>query len=230
MPLQISGYLFLIVILVVLPLLAWVSKRRLDEGLTFPKLPFYVEALFLQGALLFLSLFVIERHRLSVRFHASVGPRAWTEAALLLVAAFVMMFLALRASDPEMRKRLSMILPFTGRERLLWIAVSLTAAVAEEITYRGVLASLALRFTENWMVAAAVSAIAFGFAHLVQGWRSAVIVALFGAAFQWVVWRSGSLLPAIAVHFLYDVVAGFVLPSRLENRAAGAVAIEEPPL
>jgi len=226
MHLQISAYLFLLVILGVLPLLAWTSKRRLDDGLTFPKVPFYVEALFLQGALLFLSLFVIERHRLSIRFHASVGLRAWTEAALLLIAAFLMMFLAFRASPPAMRKRLAMILPSTNRERLLWIAVSLTAAVAEEVTYRGVLATIGLRLTENWMIACAVSALAFGLAHLVQGWRSAVVVALFGAAFQWIVWRSGSLLPAIAVHFIYDVVAGFVLPSRLNAKIVDPNAID----
>lgn len=216
MPLQVSAYFFLVVILIVLPLLAWTSKRTLDQGLVFPKLPFYLEALFLQGALLFLSLFVVERHGYPLRFHASATPRAWVEAGLLLVAALVLMVLAVRASDASTRQRLLMILPRTPVERLVWIAVSLTAAVAEEVTYRGVLATISLRATESWAVATVVCAIAFGLAHLVQGWKNALIVALFGAAFQWIVWRSGTLLPAIAVHFVYDVVAGFVLPSRLE--------------
>lgn len=215
MQLHPSGYIFLVIVTLVLPILAWTSKRRFDEGFTFPRLPFYVEALFLQGALLFLSLYVVERHQLFLRFHASAGARAWIEAALLFVAAMILMFVSLRLSGASTKERLRRILPQTGRERLLWIAVSLAAAVAEEVTYRGVLATIALRFTEEWWIATVITSAAFGLAHLVQGWKSAMIVAIFGAAFQWITWRSGSLLPAIVVHFLYDAIAGFAIPRSL---------------
>lgn len=217
MELHPSGYLFLVVVGIALPILAWTSKKRFDEGISFPRLPFYVEALFVQGALLFLSLYVVERHRLFLRFHASTGARAWIEAALLFIAALVLMYVSLRLADARSRDRLRQILPESTSEKLTWLAVSLAAAVAEEVTYRGVLATITLRFTEEWWLATLLTSVAFGLAHLVQGWKSAIVVAVFGAAFQWITWRSGSLLPAIAVHFLYDAIAGFVIPRFIQK-------------
>ena len=41
-----------------------------------------------------------------------------------------------------------------------------------------------------------------------QGWKSAAIIAVFALGFQTIVWLSGSLYVAMAVHVLYDITAG----------------------
>ena len=55
---------------------------------------------------------------------------------------------------------------------------------------------------------AVIAAISFGAAHATQGWKSASVIVLFGFAFQGLVWLSGTLVLAMAVHAAYDVTAG----------------------
>jgi membrane protease YdiL (CAAX protease family) len=57
-------------------------------------------------------------------------------------------------------------------------------------------------------VGALVAAAVFGFSHLVQGWKSAGIVTGVALLLQGLVAVSGSLLLPVAVHFLYDLIAG----------------------
>ena len=54
-----------------------------------------------------------------------------------------------------------------------------------------------------------LSAIAFGAAHAMQGFKSSAVIVLFALAFQLLVWTSGTLLLAMLVHAAYDVTAGF---------------------
>jgi membrane protease YdiL (CAAX protease family) len=93
-------------------------------------------------------------------------------------------------------------------ERAWWAGVSILAGVSEEITWRGVQTALLVPLTGSPAVAALLSAVSFGVAHMMQGWRSAALIVLFALAFQGVVWVSGSLYIAMAVHVAYDLTAG----------------------
>ena len=63
--------------------------------------------------------------------------------------------------------------------------------------------------TGSYWLGAVLSAISFGLAHFIQGWKSAVVITVFATGFQLVVWASGgSLLIAMAVHVAYDITAG----------------------
>jgi membrane protease YdiL (CAAX protease family) len=68
--------------------------------------------------------------------------------------------------------------------------------------------SLAGNFTAAWWVAVAISVLAFVLGHPGQGlMRSAFLVA-FSLGCHALTRTTGSLLPAIASHFLYDLGAG----------------------
>jgi hypothetical protein len=43
---------------------------------------------------------------------------------------------------------------------------------------------------------------------MIQGWRSAAVILVFALGFHALVWLSGSLYVAMAVHIAYDVTAG----------------------
>src|SRR6185436_18860320 len=89
-----------------------------------------------------------------------------------------------------------------------WIAVSLLAGIGEEITWRGVQTGLLAAATGSYGVATILSALSFGGAHMIQGWRSASVIVVFALGFQALVWLTGSLYVAMAVHVVYDITAG----------------------
>jgi len=117
--------------------------------------------------------------------------------------------------------------PENRAERAWWVAVSALAGVSEEITWRGVQTALLVALTGSLPVAALLSALSFGAAHMIQGWKSAALIVLFGLGFQVVVWASGSLYVAMGVHFAYDLTAGFAY-GRLARELGYAGRTAEP--
>ncbi len=101
-----------------------------------------------------------------------------------------------------------LFMPRDATERAWWIAVSVLAGIGEEITWRCVQTQLLVPIVGAFVVAALLSAISFGGAHFLQGWKSCAVIVLFALGFQGVVWASGSLFIAMAVHVAYDVTAG----------------------
>ena len=91
----------------------------------------------------------------------------------------------------------------------MWIALSLSAGVGEELVWRGVLPALIAMLTGSLALGIALSVASFALAHAIQGPRSVLAIAAIAAAFHALVLISGSLYPAMLVHFVYDVIAGF---------------------
>jgi len=92
---------------------------------------------------------------------------------------------------------------------MLFLAAVATAAVCEEFLFRGLILHL-LRRRSGWRSAIAWSAVLFALYHL----NPVVLlpVALVGAYLAILVWRSGSLYPAILAHALNNGLALFGLP------------------
>ena len=208
-------YFFLFVVFIVLPALAAASRRALTQGITIPKIPLYSQLLGTQTILLVLALGTDAAADLGVRELLRLpSPPAWGWAALLLVVAIGAMMLSWRHTELSDRDVMRMITPTNGEERGLWVLVCIAAGLGEEIAWRGVLPLiLAQWFHETWMIVA-LSALSFGLAHLMQGWKSAVVITMFGAAFHLVVIAGGSLWPAILAHALYDLAAGLWMSRR----------------
>lgn len=122
------------------------------------------------------------------------------------------------------------VFPQDTPERLAFLAVVITVAFCEEWIYRG----FVQRMFQDWggSVAAGIfgSALLFAGAHLYQGRRGLLSTFAVGLVFSTVRFWSGSLIPAIAAHFVADLVAGYLSPSlvreALRRQASGGGVID----
>jgi membrane protease YdiL (CAAX protease family) len=81
------------------------------------------------------------------------------------------------------------------------VLIPMLAGLCEEFLFRGPVQTSLMRRIPPW-AAIAFTAILFSAAHLdVHGF---LIRAALGGLFGWIVWRTGSLFPAMLTHFLFD--------------------------
>jgi membrane protease YdiL (CAAX protease family) len=148
-------------------------------------------------------------------------------AAGLLIGLILMIIVRLRArrhapapaadvSKPWWRKLLpdfTALIPVTGRERMLFAGVAVSAGICEEIVFRGWLLftlhnDLAVTGTTLIVLAAAI----FGLCHMYQGVTGIVATTLAGAFLCALYIGTGTLLVPIVLHCLIDLRMA-ILPS-----------------
>ena len=128
---------------------------------------------------------------------------------LVLLAAFVaVMRPAWRQAVVERSPGAYYKMPLTGRDRGLWIGVSIAAGVCEEITWRGVQTTLLAALLGNPWLAALLSALMFAVAHAIQNVRSMVFIFVFSFIMSVLVAITGSLILPMLIHAAYDGIAG----------------------
>jgi uncharacterized protein len=93
----------------------------------------------------------------------------------------------------------------------VWVVVSITVGVCEEILYRGWLLSLSGAALNSVWLGLLISSILFGFAHAYQG-RTAIFGTGLGGAFFGIVFVvSGSLIPGQLLHIAMDLNSGLAM-------------------
>ncbi len=93
-------------------------------------------------------------------------------------------------------------------ELLLFMGVALTAAICEEIMFRGYLQQQLASWTRNLSLGVVLSAIVFCVGHAYQGWFLALQVGVLGLMLGILAaWRK-SLRPGMLAHGLQDVISG----------------------
>lgn len=211
--------LFLAVLLELLPVLA-VAQVPLAAGQALERTPAYLGS---AAAILFLGWVALLLGRGTVGASAmgldAVPARTlllWAGVAfaggMALVGLFHLVERLLGVEEPPLLRQL---LPRTGREKLLFVGVSLSAGVGEELAYRGYAIPLLAGLVGSEWTAAVLSSGVFGFLHAYQGQVGVVRTGLMGmllaAVFVW----TGSLWPAILAHAAIDLVGGLVIGPRL---------------
>ena len=105
------------------------------------------------------------------------------------------------------------LLPATLPESVVWIAVSAAAGACEELVFRGYLQRQLWSLTKNLPAALLLQAIIFGIGHIYQGWKPALVTAIYGLVFGLVAaWRR-SIIPGAIAHTIIDVMGGLVRAS-----------------
>jgi membrane protease YdiL (CAAX protease family) len=127
-----------------------------------------------------------------------------------LIAALVLAELLLTTRTEEEKRKLwvNQIIPRTPIERVVWVLSSVVAGVTEEIVFRGVLFVLITAMSGSMIIGALASAVSFAVAHVKQGRTSMVFIGAIALVFQGLAVLSGSLLPAMAVHAVYNIIRG----------------------
>jgi membrane protease YdiL (CAAX protease family) len=115
------------------------------------------------------------------------------------------------------------VFPQDSAERLVFSVLVATVSFCEELIYRG----FAERIFQDWsgglvIVAIFGSAAMFALAHLYQGTRGVIATFVVGLLFSVTRAYTGSLAPAMVAHFVADLTAGFLTPSRLRVALASA--------
>ncbi len=98
-------------------------------------------------------------------------------------------------------------LPHTTTERLLFIPFSLTAAILEELFFRGFLITYLLHiFPRVPLVPALIlAALVFGLGHFSQKWGGMLVSGILALVFGVLYTLTGSLLPGMIIHALSNL-------------------------
>lgn len=126
--------------------------------------------------------------------------------ALIVLAATAFALHVSRAA-PAVR----MLHPQSRLEIVLWILISLTAGICEEITFRGYLQKQLSAWTGSIPAGLLLSAAVFGAGHIYQGSKSAVVIAVYGALFGILAETRKSLRPGMMAHAWHDGFSGLVV-------------------
>ena len=112
----------------------------------------------------------------------------------------------------EMRKDqnsyLKALHPYTRRERIVWIFVSLTAGITEELLYRSFLLYFLPLLIPDLPLAVYIvlSSLIFGLGHTYQGLTGVLKTGTIGAAFALLYLAFDSIIPVMILHAIMDVM------------------------
>lgn len=127
-------------------------------------------------------------------------------AALLRLSGAVLFYLLGRWASTT-----GFLLPKSWSESAVWIAVSIAAGFCEETVYRGYLQRQLWSLTKSLPLALLFQAVVFGAGHIYQGWKPALVTAIYGLMFGLVAaWRR-SIIPGAMAHAAVDIIGGLRL-------------------
>ncbi|MEK7832746.1 MAG: CPBP family intramembrane glutamic endopeptidase [Acidobacteriota bacterium] len=204
-----AGIYHLVFFGLLMPWSAIKSARRLKERPYPPRRKYFLLVIGQQLFFLLLSLLVAQVEWVPV----SAPPKnfwSFGAAAAILATLIAVMIPRWRKAVEKRERRVYLFMSGEGKDKVLWVVISLLAGIGEELTYRGVMFWLLWRLTDSALVAALIAATVFGISHYVLGWKSAALIGGFALIFHGLYWVSGSLLAPMLVHFIYDVTAGFM--------------------
>ena len=205
----------------VIPALSVINGRRLARHPEAPLIPRYLRTM-ARGWLAVTAVVVLWRvlHRdfATLGLDWPIGLPGQAGLALVAVAALangLAVTFARRIVKPEWfaalreQMRRLKILPRTAPELLVFLAVSVTAGVWEELLYRGYLIWF-LSAYGGTVLAVALSSVAFGLGHFYQGVRGVVTTTVLGLGFAVGYVVTGSLWWLMGAHALVDLTGGFM--------------------
>jgi hypothetical protein len=126
------------------------------------------------------------------------------------VAYGVHWLLALGSQGPSAARTVDSLLPQSLLEIVIWIGVSITAGICEELAFRGFLQRQFHALTGNVAVAVLLQGLVFGLFHAYQGWRNVAVISVLGVLYgALAAWR-GNLRANIVTHAWGDVWEGWL--------------------
>ncbi|MGA3047320.1 MAG: type II CAAX endopeptidase family protein [Terracidiphilus sp.] len=111
---------------------------------------------------------------------------------------------------PNTAKTVNSLLPQTPVEILVWIGVSITAGICEELAFRGFLQRQLHALTGNVVVAVLAQGLVFGLFHAYQGWRNVVVISILGVLFGALAASRRNLRANVITHAWSDVWGGWL--------------------
>jgi hypothetical protein len=190
------------------------GHMRMAQGPS--RLSLYVTTMIGEWLLVAYILFGVRRHGTSLL--EVLGPR-WKNAQQIfrdigIALGFWILSLVILAVVAHLLKihgmdqNVGFLLPHGPLEIAVWLGLSATAGICEETIFRGYLQKQFVAGTGNVAIGVLLSAAAFGAAHAYQGWKSTILIAVYGLLFGILAQMRGSVRPGMISHCLQDSVSG----------------------
>jgi CAAX protease family protein len=230
---NLADHILIFLIAIALPIYAFATwnqyKHQISRGKPNARKNAYLETLVIEWAL-FLSVIIL--WSAGNRSYADLGLRTgWNlrfSIALLITVAIcaflILQWFQVRKSIgriPDSLKNqvdpISEVIPQTYVERKLFVLVSLTAGICEEVLYRGFLIWYIDAFA-GLTVAALVSIVISGLGHSYQGVKSMFKTMIMGAVLVALYLISSSLICSMILHAITNITGGFIGSEVLKAR------------
>jgi membrane protease YdiL (CAAX protease family) len=201
---------YLFVVLGWMPAAGIFSFLRVKAGKPMPpKTRFYRNMIAVQVVLLGYSVAVARHNEMSLLGNL---PALW----IWLISAVYVAFIGLRLQvawkkmPAERKQRARRLLPEIPSHLCYWVPISFLAGIGEEIAFRGVAFGSLRELSGSTELAIVLCVLAFGFAHMVQGWRGVIGTGVVALVMHAIVYETGGLYLAMAIHVVYDLMLGFI--------------------
>jgi CAAX protease family protein len=225
---------FALILIFLATAVPWLGRRRIRQLLQLPeitkseRLQLYASTIASQWVIAGVVLWRTAAHGIPAHSLGFAIPNLTltaTISTLLAALIFANQFISLRriglrpADAQGVLPQLALkIFPQDSAERLAFLAVVTTVAICEEFIYRGFVQRVFANWAGNVVLAGLFgSAAMFALAHLYQGRRGLVSTFIIGLLFAAVRAWTGSLLPSFVAHFVADLTAGLMAPSRVRS-------------
>src|SRR5713226_1596906 len=209
---------FLLWLLVLLPAMSIVGFYRQKKAkIAIQKKKRYLAVIAFQLILLIITFEAASADRIHL-FHSTPPSRTACLVGLVILVTLVFSAqLSWKRLTEERKEQMRMLLPEVPSDLWYWTVISLFAGIGEECAYRGVAYTLLYWIFDSAVVGLIISIVAFALMHSHQGWYGAVWAGALGWIFQLMVFATGTLYLAIAVHAMYDVLIGVMFLRLLNN-------------
>jgi len=129
--------------------------------------------------------------------------------AILILAVIGILFRLVHLSTPQ--KTLAQLAPQNGFELLLWVILSISAGICEELTFRGYLLQQFSRTGRSISIGVLASSLLFGVSHGYEGVAGIIAITIYGALFCVLAIKRDSLRPGMMAHAWHDIFSGIAL-------------------
>jgi uncharacterized protein len=208
-----AARMWTVVLLVPLPALLILQGRKLSELEILPRREAYISSIASLWMLAIATLAVARAsgYGLTDLGLAALDPaRSAGYAAALTVAGVAVLF-AFRFAGVREPPLVRELMPVTRQDRILFVGVSITAGICEEIIFRGFLIHALYSGTGSLAIALLLSSGVFGVAHAYQQPAGALRAMLLGLILAIPFAIEGSIVPAIVAHAAIDILSGLWL-------------------
>lgn len=205
------GWAFLALVTLYIPFVAVRTARRLRKPEGRPsRTQLLLSVLISQVFNLIIALAVAKYEWISLFSPPHVDWRNFAYAFAFLIPGLGTLPMRWNWRTLEEKKKVIWRLPQKPADLLGWGLVSLGAGTTEEIAFRGVMFQLWLRVIGFWWPTTILCSAVFAISHYIQGWRSMTIIFGMAIATHAIVLATGDLYTVMAIHFIYDLLAGWM--------------------
>jgi hypothetical protein len=154
----------------------------------------------------------------------ALDPRAWFLGLVTLTLQLVLFAVARYWRGVEARRHtvVRRLVPRSPAEWAMVATVVLAAGFAEEAAYRGLGMLFLGILTGSALLSAALMSLAFAAAHALQGRKSMIVILGTAVLMHLLVFLTGTLVVAMVVHVVYDLLAVALTARMLRSEAAPA--------